>query len=353
MKKLVIIQTVTPDYRASFFNYIEIVLKNNFELYGGDSYFEESIKSDTTINRKNSKNIFFLNRKVLFQTGVWHLLFKDIVLVLEMNPRILSNWIFLIVRKLTNKETILWGHAWPRKGNASKSDKIRNFMRLLGNKIIVYTNKQKEELRLKMPKKEILAAPNAVINANEMITSELDKEYNIIYVGRLTKQKKPFFLVKAFEKGMHLFPETTKLIIVGEGEEKNKIKEYIFEKELQNKVEIKGHISNYETLKVLYSNSFFSVSPGYIGLSVTQSFGFGVPMLVSENENHSPEIEAVKLNENALYFKTDDENDFILKLKSAFENKKYWIHKRKDIVNFCKKNYSTEAMANVFVNLVK
>ena len=53
MKNLVIIQTVVPDYRKGFFNAIENALDQHFELYGGDFYFEKSVKSDCKIPKKN------------------------------------------------------------------------------------------------------------------------------------------------------------------------------------------------------------------------------------------------------------------------------------------------------------
>ena len=43
---------------------------------------------------------------------------------------------------------------------------------------------------------------------------------NIIYVSRLTKNKKPLFLLKAFNAALKDLPEKVNLIIVGEGEEK-------------------------------------------------------------------------------------------------------------------------------------
>ena len=84
-----------------------------------------------------------------------------------------------------------------------------------------------------MPKKEILAAPNAVVSASMMAFSKLSDQFNLIYVGRLTKRKKPYFLVKAFASEVDKYPSNTKLIIVGEGEEKDKIKKYIAEKNYQ------------------------------------------------------------------------------------------------------------------------
>jgi glycosyltransferase involved in cell wall biosynthesis len=272
---------------------------------------------------------------------------------MELNPRNLATWIFLLVRKVLGKATVLWGHAWPRNGKESKSDMVRNLMRKLASKIIVYTDRQKEELKQKMPKKLIKSAPNAVFSVQNMQTDYNDNTINLIYVGRLVQEKKVDFLVRAFHKAIEHIPESVKLLIVGDGDEKENISSYIKQNNLQAHINLFGHINSYEQLKNLYFQSIFSISPGYVGLSVTQSFGFGVPMLVSKNENHSPEIEAVIENENAIFFKTNDENDFVDKLIEIYQNKTDWLLKRNNIVKFCKQNYSVEFMSKTFINLIK
>ena len=75
MKNLVIIQTVVPDYRKGFFNAIENALDQHFELYGGDFYFEKSVKSDCTIPKKEQKIILFLIINCFFKLafGIYYL----------------------------------------------------------------------------------------------------------------------------------------------------------------------------------------------------------------------------------------------------------------------------------------
>ncbi|MEN8834448.1 MAG: glycosyltransferase [Polaribacter sp.] len=350
-KKLVVIQTVIPDYRLEFFKEIKQNLRENFELFGGNYYFDKSIISDPKIQKNQVKNYFLVKRKLLFQTGIWHLLFKNVILVLEMNPRIISNWIFLIVRGLLNKETVLWGHAWSKSGKDSNSEKLRNVMKILSSKIIVYTNRQKEELQLRMPTKTILAAPNSLIRKTKMVTKKPLESLNLIYVGRLTEQKKPLFLVEAFLKKIEEYPKNTNLIVVGAGSETKKITDLIKRNKAENRVKLMGHISDYEELKKMYSNAFFSISPSLAGLSITQSFSFGVPMLISEIEKHGPELEAVQLGLNALFFKTDSIDSFNKTLSLAFKKRDFWLNQRQSIVDFCKNEYSIEAMSKVFVNL--
>lgn len=353
MKKLIIIQTVTPDYRAIFFKNIKKALNEKFELYSGDYYFETTVKSSDQIIRNQIKNHFLFKRRLLFQTGIWHLIFKNDIVVTELNPRIISNWMIVLIRWLFKKETYVWGHAWGRSGISSKRDFFRNILRKLSSGVIVYTNKQKEELQIKMPRKLIFSAPNALISSKEMITNHNSNISDIIYVGRLVTQKKPLFIIKAFEKAQKFIASNTKLLIVGDGSEFNVLKNYTLSNNLEKKVIFKGHVCNYNELKKLYSSSLFSVSPGYIGLSVTQSFGFGVPILVSKNENHSPEIEAVDEGFNAVYFNTNDIDDCVEKILYFYEKREYWLNQRVDILERCKSNYSIENMSNIFINLVK
>ncbi len=353
MKKLIMIHTVTPDYRAVFFNNIYDSLQARFELYSGDFYFEPTVVSDEKIKRERIKNVFLFNRKLLFQKGIWHLIFRNDVVILELNPRIISNWIFIFVRCFLNKETYTWGHAWGRKGINNNTDFLRNFMRNLSDGVIVYTNRQKSELQQKMPQKKVFSAPNSLFSRSKMILSKDNNvRKNIISVGRLIPRKKIVFLVESFIKGIEKLPIDTNLIIVGDGDEKEEIEKIVNKHNVGHRIKLTGHISDYKELKELYSKAYFSVSSGYVGLSVTQSFGFGVPMLISKDENHSPEIEAVIAGKNAVFFKTDCSEDFVSKTIQVFEESNYWNTERKNIIEFCKKKYSSEAMAKVFIDLV-
>lgn len=353
MSRFIILQTVSPSYRNKFFDYLSSILKDDFDLYSGNYYFERSVTSDLSYpKRKKVTNFFFLNRMFLFQFGMWSIIFRKNTLVLEMNPRIISNWIILVIRKILNRKTVLWGHAWPRSGKNSYSDKIRHLMRLLGNIIIVYTKTQQKELKERMSSKNIYFASNSLYRVDEMKTNYSDSSINnMIYVGRLTESKKPLLFIKGFHKIYDKLPKNIKLFMVGDGPEKEKILQYIKQNNLLSSVEVFGHEDNYETLKKLYFSSLFSVSPGYIGLSVTQSFGFGVPMIVSKYENHSPEIEAVKEGKNAIYFQTDNIESLSEKICHMYESKDKWIKKRKSIVKDCKTNYSIEAMCFPFIEV--
>ena len=353
MKNLIMIQVVTPDYREKFFGHLQKNLGNSFRLYSGDVDFQKSIKSEHNVLKTKIINTFLFKRSLLFQFGShWQELFKKNIMVIGLNPRIISNWIFLILRKPLGLKTYVWGHAWPRKGPNSKTARIRHLMQRFASGTITYSEAHKKELMVKYPKLRILSAPNALYSQSEMGGLELsmDEAKNIIYVGRLVAAKKPLFLVKAFHKLLDL---DTNLIIVGDGPERKKIDEYVETHNLGLRVQLTGHINNFNKLKELYAKSLVSVSPGYVGLSITQSFAFGVPMLISRNEDHSPEIEAAKESSNAVFFQTDNQNDFCLKVEEIFKSKKVFFEKRNIIADQCKKHYTIEQMAISFVQILK
>jgi len=355
-RTLTILQTVAPGYRERFFDYLHLVFKKNFSLFAGNEYFDESIK--TRLNKpyfKKIRNVYLFKRRLLLQLDFWKEILSSEVLVLELNPRILTNWLFLILRKLLRgKKTVVWGHAWPRSGMYSKSDRLRNIMRKLADEIIVYTKTQAEELKSKMPRKKIKYAPNALYYKNEIhIDRNILDPKHIIYVGRLVRSKKPLILLKAFDSIKNKLPSNVKLLIVGDGPERKKIENYIVENNLGNRVILLGYIGDYSMLKRLYHKSLFSVSPGYVGLSIIQSFSFGVPMIISKDEPHSPEIEAAIEGLNSIFFNTDSIEDLSKKMIEIFSDK-HWISfsTRYKICKFCRDNYSIEKMAKSFLELI-
>lgn len=363
MSKLVILQTVVPDYRIGFFSFLKQKLGDSLEVFAGQYYFDPSVRSSKDLNfLRKAKNHFFFKRQTLLQSGMWNEALSAEVLVMELNPRIVSNWILLLLRMPSSKRTVLWGHAWSRSGPNCKSEILRAVMRNLADEIIVYTNSERKRLNRKMKDKRIHAAPNAIYAGSEMNTykESPEKITNVIYVGRLTKNKKPMLLMRSFLLALDRLPKNVRLIFVGEGDQQSNLEQYFRQRasktSLKNvgpeRVRFLGHISEYDVLKQLYASSLVSVSPGYAGLSLIQSLGFGVPVLVSNVEKHSPEIEAIEEGFNGVFFDTNEVQDLSSKIVDIFENKALWIRKRKEVSDKCRLSYSIESMGEPFLKLI-
>jgi len=350
-----IIQTCIPDYRLKIYNYI--THKNSsVSIVSGKEYYSPSIKSVCNLDKLVwVDNIFLFNRKLLFQKLTWKNVFRARNVIIEFNLRNISFYLVVIIRFLLRKNIHLWGHAWSRSGKNSKTEFIRLLFKRIANGYIAYTEEQKEELQAQLKNKNIYAACNAIYFEDEMkpLSQPLDKIVNFIYVGRLVKEKKPLLLLQAFSNVLDKLPRDSKLLILGDGPEYDVLKAYIDKHDISNRIVLYGHISDYKIIRELYSTSIASVSPGYVGLSITQSLGFGVPMIISKDEPHSPEIEAAILGVNSEFFKTDSINSLSDKIYSFYLHKDEWNQNRNKISKVCREMYSVEKMAEPFLGIFK
>ena len=327
-------------------------LGDSFQAYAGDQYFYPTLKTDIDIGSQLTliSNRYFLKRSFLWQTGMWKDALKAEGLIVEANPRIVSTWLLIVLRKILKRRTILWMHAWPRSGKNSRSDRLRHLLRLLGDKILVYTHTQEKELRQLMPNKIVMAAPNALYSVKQMYARVDAQASDFIYVGRLVEDKKPMLLIQSFQQALGSGNFKAKLAIFGDGPERDKLQSYIGRYNLGHSIKLMGHEADINILREYYNKSIASVSPGYVGLSITQSISFGVPMIISKHESHAPEIEAAKPDFNCEFFETDSVEALSNTLIRFYRDREQWLLKRKLIVCDCRENYSIELMAK---NIVK
>ncbi|MBL8812335.1 MAG: glycosyltransferase family 4 protein [Planctomycetaceae bacterium] len=351
--KAVLVQTTVGDYRQAFVNEVTQRLGESFDILCGKEYFYPSLKTGVVGPRVFvvAKNIFLFGRRGLLQLGVHRRAIQADVAVLEYNPRIINTWTVALLRKVLGRRTILWGHVHSRRGS---DNWLRRFQRSLGTGLIVYTEEQKQilidELRYRG---EAFAAPNALYSQSEMCPLDSPDRRDFLYVGRLVPDKKPQLMVAAFAKAMPSLPADSRLLIVGDGPERPALERLIETLNLKDRVILFGHVSNYEKLKSFYATSIASLSPGYVGLSITQSLGFGIPMIYSRDEPHAPETVAAKENWNCLIFETDSAEDFAEKMLQISREKAAWIQRTAAISEDCRNKFSVERMASEFVKAIR
>ena len=173
-----------------------------------------------------------------------------------------------------------------KKSNLIESDKIK----LLYDPIL--------EIR-KFSKKNVLA------NIDNLL---IDNFY--FAAGRLTKQKNFLFLCKSFNKILKKYPNE-KLFIAGEGEDRNKIYEFIEKNRLEKNIillGIKDNISQYmEKAKGFILSSLWE-DPGFVLIEAAMMKTF----VLSSNCLNGPN-EIIKDNYSGVSFKNDDQENFIEK----------------------------------------
>lgn len=349
MQKNIILLTAMGDYRKKVITHLMTRIGNHTELWAGVLPFDHTVKtiSPQEILFKEVNNIYILKKKFMIQLASPLKLISCKTLLTDLNPRILNLWIILSIRTMLGKKNIVWGHAWPRDGSKSGTVIIRKLLCRLADTIIVYTETQANELRAELPNKHIIAAPNALYYKSEIGFAKNSNRTKILYVGRLVSDKKPNVLLNAFLQDSVLTNPDIELYFIGSGPERKILEGKIknLSDAVKSRIHFLGHVSDYATLKQHYDASFVSISAGYVGLSITQSFSFGVPMLISKDEPHAPELEAAKENFNFSFFKTDCPIDLANKIVSIWDKKKHWEANGDSIAEECKQSYSAENMS--------
>lgn len=347
------LQTCLPDYRVPLFTRLAERF-HAMRLYCGSDYFTRGVRV--------SKGFFawqepVANRFLFVRSLLWQPLRVGIrrapVLVAEFNPRILSIWVLLALRRLTGRRTILWGHLWGQQGPRWLRRMLRVTMLRLSDGVVCYTASQANELRKLMPTLPAWVAPNSCVAREScVVVPSITHRTCIAYVGRMISAKKPSVLVEAFALAMPSLPENSRLLLVGDGDALDSLKARIKQLGLENRVEVFGHVSDPRALAEIYARSAVAVSPGYVGLSAVQAMGHGVPMLVPHAEPHSPEIEACVEGQTCEFFRANDAADLSAKITGFLAPDSPWPARREHISAFIARNYTYEGMVDGFVEAV-
>ncbi len=139
-------------------------------------------------------------------------------------------------------------------------------------------------------------APQTITTYNPVNTNlfslcaETEKNKTITFASRLEDYKGGLRVAKAFQKIEKEFPEW-KLVIMGDGKEKNAIEEFVKNNSLQNKISLTGEF-NKKLMHEQFSKSSFFVFPSEhetFGLVVAEAMSSGLPVIVG-NETAPKEV---------------------------------------------------------------
>lgn len=344
MPSLIIIVASLGDYRLRTMTLLKERLGERLGVYAGLTSPTGDVKTLTgaDIAMSELKNLY-LPGHILIQNIPVFAASRASTLLLDLNPRVPHVWLLLVLRKLFGKPTLLWGHAWPRSGRGAKSDLLRGLMRRMASGLVCYTRSQAAELLAHYPNKAVYAAPNALISRTEMSFNAISVRRRLVYVGRLVAEKRVEILIPAFERIAGLYPNL-QLTIIGDGALRSSLQAAADKSPFRDRISLLGHISDYDTLRAIYDEAIAALSPGYVGLSIIQSLGFGLPMIISRCEPHAPEIEAAEDGLTAVFAEERTVDSFAGAMAQVAGDETRWAARGAEIVRRTSDAYSVEAM---------
>ena len=193
----------------------------------------------------------------------------------------------------------------------------------LSTKIIVNAKIMKKNVQLFLFRKsKVYLIYNSVINKIQDIRKKRKNVF--INVGRLCKQKNQISLIKAFYL-LNKINKDYKLIICGDGPDRNKLEKLCYNLKISKKVKFYGWIKN--PTKIYKVSKFFVLTSLYEGLpnSLIDARNYGL-VCISTNVSGVQDI----LNDKTLIIKNNDVRSIYKKMLYSITNYKKLKNKNKD-----------------------
>lgn len=309
MQKLIVITNEMAHYRIPFYN----SLSDHFDLvvFHSTSTLQSEIelKFESVYVKKCSIGPFFYQNKV-----VTKLLNNRGDVLLMFDLRYVSSLIaYVLIKIFTKRKVILWG-AW------LTDSKLANFVRTNVMKHnrhnLFYTKSAMQDfVNSGVSAESCFIANNTFDVKFDIVSVEFEKKDLILFVGSLNPRKGLIQLLENFASSLDKIPETIKLCIIGSGSEHGKITSRIKELGIQERVDLIPALNTVHELSSYYRRALVSVSLKQAGLSVLQSFGFGVPFITSETAISGGEKTNIIDGYNGFLLKNDSQlSKFLIKI---------------------------------------
>ena len=319
-KKIVLIYNFAQHYRTSIFRLIDDAFDAYFIF--GDSMSDVK-KMDYAllhgpVTETHTRRLF---RKWYWQPKVVSSLFlKRSTYILLGETHALSTWVFLLLSRFFPKKTVcLWSHGWYGKETIPEIFMKKLFFRLPNGGTFLYGNYARQLMIEKglNPNKLYVIHNSLAYDKQLSLRSSLRKtnvyqdhfgndNYNLLFVGRLTKIKQLDLAIKALKQCKEL-GRCYNFTLVGNGVVKEEMERLVEEFSLENQVWFYGACYDEEELGKMIYNADVCVSPGNVGLTAMHSMVFGTPVITHDDFAHQmPEFEAIHEGITGSFFHLGD-----------------------------------------------
>lgn len=277
------------------------------------------------------KNIFKLIKEVFYSIKVLYLRKKTMKeYIKKTNSEIIisSRYLFNNILSKYGKKNILkigWEHNHPH-GNMKFAKKVIKSAKKLDYLVLVSEN-LKEFYRKKLPKVKCVYIPN-IVDENDKSSDLLSK--NLVSVGRLSKEKGFMDLLIIFNKILKKYPDY-KLNIIGDGEEKEKLENYIKENHLEKNVIMHGfqnkdYINNVLLGSMIYLMTSFTES---FGIVLIEAMSYGIPCIAFSSAEGAEEL--IENGKNGYLIDDRNIDKYVSKVEFLMNN----FEERKKMQNNC------------------
>jgi len=289
-------QRILPEYRVEFFDRLATTCLQGLSVFAGSPRPEEAVETAsrlTIANYTRAHNLHLFSGKAYsyWQLGVlpWLVRWQPRALIMEINPRNLSNPTAARWMRLRGRPVIGWGLGIPG-GGALSTLLHRNLLRHMQAVIAYSASGVEQYIKAGMNPSRVFVAANAVtprpttpaINRPPLVEQGATQ---ILFIGRLQPRKRVDTLLHALAA---LPPEDQpRLVIVGDGPDRTRLEMLAWQ--VYPHTTFAGAKHGAE-LEPYFSAADLFVLPGTGGLAVQQAMAHSLPVIVGRADGTQGEL---------------------------------------------------------------
>lgn len=350
-KKIIILQSSLMQYRVPTWN----ILADKYDLTIG--YFDKGLPKDCEKHFKVHK---FGSRKFgpfIFIFNLRNYLQQFDVVCFVPDPHIPS---FVVLPFLPHKYKLLtWSigfrcsYTHPYLVDRKHTIMDRVVYQWIFNKVDANIFYMKNALAFwrdnQIDKNRVFVAPNTTdVEPIDLIPK---KKTGFLFVGTLYRGKGIEFLIESFKNAINKTGSDVKLTIVGNGEMRNELENYVVCNNLENNVEFTGAIYDETLLATHFQKALLCISPTQGGLSCPKSMGYGVPFVCRRDAITGGEIHHMTDGVNGIMYDSNTDLDDIL--VDAINNPSKYVEMGVKAKHYYDNNATPKHMAQGVTNAIE
>lgn len=289
-------QRILPEYRVEFFDRLATTCLQGLSVFAGNPRPQEAVETARRLaiaNYARAKNLHLSSGKTYtyWQLGIlpWLYRWQPRVLIMEINPRNLSNPTATRWMRLRDRPVIGWGLGIP-KGGFFSALLHRNLLRHM-DAVIAYSETGAEQyIRAGMKPGRVFVAANAVTPRPSSKPIERPPLYaeetpQILFVGRLQPRKRVDTLLHAL--AALPMKQKPRLVIVGDGPDRSRLEMLAWQVYPQTTFAGAKHGAE---LEPYFATADLFILPGTGGLAVQQAMAHSLPVIVGKADGTQGEL---------------------------------------------------------------
>jgi glycosyltransferase involved in cell wall biosynthesis len=363
--RLIIQQPSLAKYRVPVFRELATCPDIDFKLLYGSRRDLPNVKPEG-FNAEPAYlwHKYFGSQQIFWHSAQWQSASPKVadVLMLTWNPRYLSLLPSLRRGRRNGVGTILWGHGYSKQ-ESSISKKIRFAIARMATALLFYNHAAAEEfVAAGFDPESIFVALNSLDQepirrariewqqdpgrlAAFQQEHQIGPGPNILFVSRLHPTNRCDLLVEAAKRLEVEFPRL-QVFIIGKGvDEEHRIRARVDALGVQKRIRFLGPIYDEAELATWFLSSQVFCYPENIGLSLLHAFGYGLPVVTSNNlAGQNPEIEALRDGENSLLYKDGDVDALVGALRTIFTDEGLATRLSKEALRTVEEDFTIQNM---------